>query len=199
MEDQRYREFFDAPNPVKGEALLGLSTVPSSADAQLSNTVSVLFSEHYEGPLTVETLTADGAFRGIGTFFGATDEIGWNSLPIVPESAGAPAQPRPADPQALAVAVRGLASNEFRVAHWGKPPAADEDLTLRFYVNSQRGDMSLRAGRRVVPCTKVQLSRPLRFDVYCDLALSELPPENAVDLIRRDRFRIEAQRIVVLR
>jgi hypothetical protein len=194
LADQPYREFFNPANPVKGEALLGLSVVPQSADVQLTDQISVWFGEHYEGPVTVETLAADGAFRGVGSFDGATDRVGWNSITI----AGGAGRARPTSPEGLAIAVRGKEPNEFRIAHWGEPPASDEGLVLRLYVNSRRGDMSVRAGSVVVPCKRVELARPLRFDVYCDLAMKDLPASNAIDLIRRDGFHIEAQPIVIL-
>ena len=194
LAEQPYREFFDPANPVKGEALLGVSIVPHSAEVQLADKISVWFGEHYEGPVTVETLAADGAFRGVGSFAGATDRVGWNSIPIAQDGSRA----RPASPEALAIAVRGAAPNEFRIAHWGDPPASEDGLVLRLYVNSRRGDMSVRAGGVVVPCKRVELARPLRFDAYCDLAMKDLPASNAVDLIRRDGFHIEAQPIVIL-
>jgi hypothetical protein len=194
---QPYREFFDPDNPVKGEALLGLSIVPASSAVQLSDKVSVWFGQHYEGSLSVETLAADGRFRGVGAFTGSTDQVGWNAVPLQPPEGNGRA--RPADPAALAVAVRGGAPNEFRITSWGDPPVSDDGLQLRFYVNSRRGDMSVRAASVVVPCKPVELQRPLRFDAYCDLALSDLPPSNSVDLIRRDGFHIESQSIRILR
>lgn len=189
-----YREFFDPANPVKGEALLGLTVVPPSADVQLADKISVWFGEHYDGAVTVETLAADGAFRGVGSFEGVTDRVGWHSLAVAPDASRA----RPASPEALAIAVRGQAPNEFRIVHWGDPPASEDGLVLRLYVNSRRGDMSVRAGSVVVPCKPVDLVRPLRFDVYCDLALRDLPSDDAVQLIRRDGFHIESQKIVIL-
>jgi hypothetical protein len=194
---QPYREFFDPDNPVKGEALLGLSIVPANSDVQLSNKLSVWFGQHYDGPLSVETLAADGRFRGVGSFTGSTDQIGWNAVPLKPELDQG--KVRPTDPVALAVAVRGRAPNEFRITSWGDPPPSEDGAVLRFYVNSRRGDMSVRAANVVVECKPIELVRPLRFDAYCDLALRDVPATNAVDLIRRDGFNIESQSIRILR
>ena len=48
--------------------------------------------------------------------------------------------------------------------------------------------MFVRAGARVVRCAPMGIPQPVRFDTYCDLALTDVPSHGQVTLIRRDQF-----------
>ena len=62
---REYREFFNATVPVRGEAVVGLAVVPA-AGAERAKVVEVWLPYRLSGELRVETLTADGRFRGEG-------------------------------------------------------------------------------------------------------------------------------------
>lgn len=190
---REYREYFNQPNPVKGEALVGVSVLPEPS-AQRSNVLRVFFSQPYEGPLVVETASADGSFRGSGEFAGAVNEPGWAPLQLA-----SGATQRPADPAALAVAARGRAPNEFRVVQWGDEPIAEDALMIRLYVNGRRGDMSVQAGGARYTCSRIAGQRLLRFDMYCDLPWSSLPDDGVVTLVRRDGFNVLPQQVKIVR
>lgn len=192
---REYREFVNHPNPVKGEALVGVAVVPAP-DAQRSSVLQVFFGAPYSGPLVIETATADGSFRGSGEFSGSTDVPGWTRLELGP---GATGQARPADPEALAVAVRGAAPSTFRVVHWGDGVISEEGLVVRLYVNARRGDMSVQAGEQKIRCKRVGGQRLLRFDMYCDVPWASIPDDGSVTLVRRDGFNVLPQRVTIAR
>ena len=195
LDGQQYREFFDPPNPVKGEALVGISIVPNQK-AQEGDEVQVWFSGRYAGKLSVETLAADGSFRGIGSFEGSSEDE-WTPLPIRPDTK-TPGKTRPADPETLALAVRGEDPDEFVIAHWGDKPEAQNDLVVRFYVNGRRGDMRVSAGDATVRCKPVDLPRPLRFDAICDLPFAAVLATYSIVLTRSDGFGSDQQTITIL-
>ncbi len=190
---REYREYFNQPNPVKGEALVGVAIVPDP-QAQRSNVLHVFFGEPYAGGLVVETATADGSFRGSGEFAGTVERAGWAPLLL-----GTDGKSRPADPAALAVAARGKAPNEFRVVHWGDEPAAEDDLVVRLYVNGRRGDMSVQAAGQRFRCGRLEGQRLLRFDMVCDIPWSSIPADGVVTLVRRDGFNVLPQQVRIAR
>ncbi len=192
---REYREFVNPPNPVKGEALVGVAVVPSPG-AQRSSVLQVYFGAPYSGPLVIETATADGSFRGSGEFAGSSDGAGWVRLQL---DSGAGDPVRPADPEALAVAARGDAPSTFRVAHWGDGAVSEDGLLVRLYVNARRGDMSVQAGSEKIRCKRVSGQRLLRFDMYCDVPWASIPDDGTVTLVRRDGFNVLPQRVTIAR
>jgi len=190
---REYREYFNQPNPVKGEALVGVAIVPDPR-AQRSNVLHIFFGEPYEGVLVLETATADGSFRGSGEFAGSVERAGWAQLLL-----GTDGESRPADPAALAVAARGTAPNELRVVHWGDEPAAEDDLVVRLYVNGRRGDMSVQAAGERFRCGRLDGQRLLRFDMVCDIPWSSIPEDGVVTLVRRDGFNVLPQQVRIAR
>jgi hypothetical protein len=196
VQGREYREFTGMVNPVRGEALLGLAVVPAD-EAPRSQTVEVWLPDRFTGELQVETLSADGRFRGEGAYRGTSEGGRWVTLSVAPanaRSAGS-ASPRPGDSATLALAVRGPNSTLF-VARWGSPTPRPA-TRLRFYVNSRRADVSVRAGAMTVPCTALKIPQPLRFDAYCDVATSDILANGSVVLIRRDLFDEETQPLTV--
>jgi len=196
--DRKYREYFGEPSPVKGETLVGVSVVPNAAE-QRSNTLQVLLpvalAAAGEQTIRVEAASADGLFRGVGEFRDPAATPGWTTLDLDPPPSG---KQRPADELRLAVAVRGARPNEFLVARWGSEPATD-DARVRLYVNSRRGDMSLKVGDSSVPCTAIPGGPLVRFDAVCDVALADIPADGRVRLMRRDAFNRSYQDVFILR
>lgn len=194
VKGREYREFFNQVNPVRGEAVLGIAIIPAD-DAPRSQTVQVWLPDRFSGELQVETLTADGRFRGEGVYAGSSDGGRWVPLPLASGQRGGNAAPRPGDPATLALSVRGPDASLF-VARWNPtPPAAT--ARVRLYVNSRRADMFVRAGATVARCARLDIPQPLRFDTYCDLDLTDLPADGRLTLIRRDQFDEESQPLTV--
>lgn len=195
---REYREFFNPVNPVAGEAVVGLSIAPTEA-AQRAAVVWVFLREPFSGEIHLETATADGRFRGEGFYSGSTKGNEWVALELVAQPGGDDkgASPRPANPAALAIAARGPGRTLY-LASWGEPPTAGSAARLRLYVNSRRAEMFVRAGQRLVRCASTGISQPVRFDSYCDVAMSDVPADGRVLLIRRDQFDEQSQTIKVL-
>jgi hypothetical protein len=192
LEGREYREFLNPVNPVRGEALVGLAVLPS-ADAPRGQTVEVWLPDKFSGELQVETLTADGRFRGEGVYTGSSGGGQWVPLTLIAKDKASSA--RPGDPATLALAVRGPGATLF-VARWGSAPVGPA-TRIRLYVNSRRADMFLRAGEKVVRCASLNIPQPLRFDAYCDLAAGDVPANGQIGLIRRDQFDEQTQTVTV--
>jgi hypothetical protein len=160
--------------------------------------VEVWLPEGLDGELVLETLTADGRFRGEGAYRGKSDGGRWVALPLKGKST---LDVRPGDPFTLAVAVRGPKPT-LLVARWG-PPAPQTasgpqpTSSIRLYVNGRRGDMFASAGGNVVPCTPVKIPQPLRFDAYCDVSASAVRSDGRIILTRRDQFDEQSQTVMV--
>ena len=128
---REYREYHNPVNPVRGEAVVGLSIKPTEAD-QGKAIVNVLLPAAYSGELRIETASADGRFRGEGVFVGSVKsgkDSEWVELPLPVQSAGAASAPalRPVSPSSLAIAARGDGGRTF-LARWGAAalaPATD--------------------------------------------------------------------------
>jgi hypothetical protein len=183
---REYREFFNPVNPVRGEAVLGVALLPAD-EAPNSQRVEVWLPDRFSGELQLETLTADGRFRGEGVYAGSSAGGRWAPLPLSATSGG----PRPGGAATLALAVRGPGSALF-VARWSSS-SREPATRVRLYVNSRRAEMFVRAGAKVSRCTPLGIPQPLRFDAYCDLDLGDLPEHGQLTLIRRDQFDEESQ------
>lgn len=194
VQGREYREFYNPINPVRGEAVVGLSIVPTESVLR-GKVVEVWLPDQFAGELHIETTTADGRFRGEGAFSGSSTGGRWVPLMLTPNAPGAKAPAvRPGDPGTLSLAVRGPGQT-FYVARWGGPDAAAS--RLRLYVNSRRADMFVRAGVTVVRCVSLNIPQPLRFDVYCDVAVGDVPADGRLMLIRRDQFDEQTQTFTV--
>jgi hypothetical protein len=191
---REYREFFNPVTPVRGEAVLGMAVVPSTADATKGATIEVWVPDRFSGEVQVETLTADGRFRGTGAYVGASAGGQWVPLPLKPANPEGPAS-RPGTPQTLAVAVR-TPSGELLLARWGGSPTPTP-ARMRLYVNGRRADMFVRAGANVIRCAPVEVAQPLRFDAYCDVPVGDVPADGGLVLIRRDQSDEQTQRVIV--
>jgi hypothetical protein len=181
---REYKEFHNPVNPVRGEAVLGLAVLPT-AEAQKSGAVEVWLP----AALQLETLTADGRFRGVGAYSGSTGGGQWVELKLTPGTS------RPGDPMTLALSVRGPGPALF-VARW-KTDAARPAERLRIYVNARRADIFLRAGTTLSRCVAINIPQPLRFDAYCDVSRSDIPASGELTLIRKDQFDEQEQTITV--
>lgn len=192
VKGREYREFVNPVNPVRGEAVVGVAVLPT-AEALASRTVEVWLPDRFMGELQVETLTADGRFRGEGVFTGASPGGQWMPLTLGP--AGPAAGARPSNPATLALAVRGPESVLF-VARWATS-ASRPAAQVRLYVNGRRADTFVRAGERVIRCSPVGIPQPLRFDAVCDVPASDIPADGKLVLIRRDQFDEQSQTVTV--
>lgn len=179
VQGREYKEFFNPVNPVRGEAVVGFAVLPTSEGVR-SREIEVWLPGPFKGDLTVETLSADGRFRGEGVYRGASTG-GWVRLALVGSSPS-----RPSDPATLALVVHGPESAVF-IARWVTTPARPSER-LRLYVNGRRADMFVKAGSSVAPCTPLKIPQPLRFDAYCDIDRRSVPPDGVLILIRRDQF-----------
>jgi len=189
-----YREFHKPVNPVRGEAVVGLALAPSKDD-QRANVVQVFLPEPFAGQLRLETISADGSFRGEGVFDGKSNGSEWATLALAPVGSSTDNE-RPANPETLSIAVRDEKGGLY-VARWGEASAPSGSETLRIYVNSRRAEMFLRVGSRVERCRSIDVPQPERFDAYCDAQLSELPDNGEVVLVRRDQFEEQTQAFTV--
>jgi hypothetical protein len=188
IKGREYREFMNPVIPVRGEALVGVAVVQAPG-ASRSAVVEVWLPGRFSGDLQLETLTADGRFRGVGAYTGSTNGPGWVALTLLDNPA------RPADPMTLALGVRGSDSTLF-AARWrtDASPAA----SVRLYVNSRRADVFVRAGGApAVRCTPVAIAHPVRFDAYCDVPAAAIAAGGAVTIIRRDQFDEQSQTVRV--
>jgi hypothetical protein len=190
-----YREFHKPVNPVRGEAVVGLALAPSKDD-QRANVVQVFLPEPFAGQLRLETISADGSFRGEGLFDGKSPGAEWATLPLAAQGASSEDKERPANPETLSIAVRDSKGGLY-VARWGEAPAPSGSETLRIYVNSRRAEMFLRVGTRVERCHGLDIPQPERFDAYCDALLSDLPADGQLVLVRRDQFEEQTQPFTV--
>ena len=196
---REYREFYNPVNPVRGEAVVGLAVVPTEA-AQRAGVIQVYLQGPYTGEILVEATTADGRFRGEGIYAGSTRGKEWISLPLTSSSqaSGKDIPLRPTSPTLLSIAARGPGGS-LLVVQWGDQPPFGSSDKLRLYVNSRRAEMFVRAGTNsganVVRCMPINIQQSIRFDSYCDLAISELPKNGQVVLIRRDQFDEQTQTI----
>lgn len=187
---REYREFVNPVNPVRGEAVVGLS-VPPTESALQSAVVHVYMPHQFAGEIRLETASADGRFRGEGVFSGATKGKEWVPLALVEGNAKGSTQ-RPTNPAQLAVAARGPGGALY-VVQWGDPAPAGSSERLRLYVNSRRADMFVRAGAKVVRCAPLGVPQPVRFDTVCDLLMADVPEGGQIVLIRRDQFDEQSQ------
>jgi hypothetical protein len=196
VQGREYREILNPVNPVRGEAVLGISVIPAD-EARHSQKVQVWIPDSFSGELEVETLTADGRFRGSGAFAGASRGGQWVPLSLESTGRSGPSTmiPRPGTPSTLALAVRAPGSALF-VARWGDSPPP-QPIRFRLYVNSRRADMFVRAGETVVRCTPLDIPQPLRFDTFCDLPASAVPTDGRIVLVRRDQFDEQTQAVTV--
>jgi hypothetical protein len=187
---REYKEFFNPVNPVRGEAVVGFAALPT-AEAIKGTAIEVWLPGNFDGDLQVETLTADGRFRGEGVYRGKSPGGRWVPLTLTGSSPS-----RPGDPATLALAVRGPGSAVF-VARWATTPARPA-ARLRLYVNGRRADMFVRVGTKTAqPCVALTIAQPLRFDAYCDVDRRDVPPDGVITLIRRDQFDEQEQHLRV--
>jgi hypothetical protein len=195
VDGHEYREFHKPVNPVRGEAVVGLAIAPSERD-QRADVVQVFLPEPFTGQLRLETISADGSFRGEGLFDGESQGEEWASLPLAARGAANEGRERPANPETLSIAVRD-AKGSLYVARWGDTLEQKSNDTLRIYVNSRRAEMFLRVGGRVDRCHSLDIPQPERFDAYCDVSWSEIPADGNLVLIRRDQFEEQSQHFTV--
>src|SRR3989441_3083053 len=192
---REYHEMFNATNQVRGEAVVALVLAPS-LEAQRANTIQVLLPASYNGELRVETLSADGRFRGEGSFSGSRSLNRWVALQL---GQADPKEPhanlrRPVNTETLALAVRGVDGTLY-VARWGGGvPSSDRSEKLRIYVNSGRAEIFIVPGKATaVHCRPLNIPQPLRYDSYCDVPLADAPADGNFKLIRRDHFEEQTQ------
>ena len=192
-----YREFSNRVNPVRGEAVVGLSLAPTEAD-QKADVVQVFLPQPFSGEIRIETLTADGRFRGEGTYSGSSNGKEWVRLALLASPSVDSTEPsaRPVNPFTLAIAARGPAGTLYLV-RWGNSPVVGSSERLRLYVNSRRAEMFVRAGKQVLRCARSPTPQPLRFDSYCDIAMVDVPSDGNLLLIRRDQFDEETRKLKV--
>jgi len=193
-----YREFHNPVNPVRGEAVVGIALAPSEA-AQADTAVRVFIAQPFSGEIRVETATADGRFRGEGTYAGSSKGNEWVTLELKPsgKSEGSSALRRPVGATLLALSARGSSTGELFVSHWGSDDPSGTDNNVRLYVNSRRADMFIRAGSTVTPCAKNDVPQPVRFDTYCDVARRDIPKDGNLMLIRREMMNEQSQKIKI--
>ena len=187
---REYREFINPVNPVRGEAVVGLSVPPAESALQAA-VVHVYIPQPFSGEIRLETATADGRFRGEGVFSGSTKGKEWVPLTLREGNVKGPTQ-RPTNPDQLSVAARGPGGALY-VVQWGDPAPAGRGERLRLYVNSRRADMFVRAGSKVVRCAPLAVPQPVRFDTVCDLLMADVPESGQIVLIRRDQFDEQTQ------
>lgn len=195
VDGHEYREFHKPVNPVRGEAVVGLAIAPSERD-QRANVVQVFLPEPFTGQLRLETISADGSFRGEGMFDGKSGGAEWATLPLAAQGAASEDKQRPANPETLSIAVRDSKGNLY-VARWGDTPTPSGGETLRIYVNSRRAEMFLRVGNRADRCHSLDIAQPERFDTYCDAPLADIPADGKLTLVRRDQFEEQSQPVTV--
>ena len=198
---REYREYFNPVNPVRGEAVIGITMRPTE-DQQRAPVVQVLVPAGYSGEIHLEMASADGKFRGEGVFTGGTKNKEWISLPLTAPTTkeGTPTFARPVSPLSLAVVARGSGGAVFLV-RWGTASPADKpEDHVRFYVNSRRAEMFVRgaAGTAPVRCKPIGVAQPIRFDTHCDVPLGDIPADGQISLIRRDQFDEQTQNLKVL-
>ncbi len=200
VKDREYREYVNPSNPVAGKAVVGAVVLAAAPDAARQNQLSVFLPKPLTGQLHLEISSADGKFRGEGTFQGNSNGNEWVTLPLLP--AGASNQ-RPADARALAVSVSDGSGASVFVSNWGAPPAeaqAPLTQTLRVFVNSRRGEMYWSNGSSPSQrCTSLGTTAAVRFDAVCDVPLTQLGKDGTLRLIRRDGFDTETQTFSVAR
>ena len=190
-----YHEVLNATNRVRGEAVVALVLAPT-VEAQQADTIRVRLPASYSGELRVEVLSADGRFRGEGSFTGSRGDDRWVGLRLGRGGAKEPPAdpPRPVSTETLALSVRG-ADGTLYVARWGgETPAANDRGSLRIYVNSGRADIFIVPGAtRAIHCRSLTIAQPLCYDSYCDVPLADIPPDGKFKLIRRDQFEEQTQ------
>lgn len=200
VKDREYREYVNPSNPVAGKAVVGAVVLAVAPDAARQNQLSVFLSKPLTGQLHLEISSADGKFRGEGTYQGNSQGNEWITLPLL--STGANNQ-RPADARALAVSVSDGSGTSVFVSNWGPPPAdaqAPLTQTLRLFVNSRRGEMFWSSGSGSSQrCTSLGATATVRFDSVCDVPLAKLGEKGEVRLTRRDGFDTETQMFSVAR
>jgi hypothetical protein len=186
---REYREYQNPVNPVRGEAVIGLAIAPMNEAQQRATSVQVLLPAAYSGEIHIETASADGKFRGDGTFVGATKDKGWVSLPltIAAPSDGKLPPARPVNPLSLAIAARGSGGNMFLV-RWGDATQVGAPEVVRLYVNSKRADTFVRAAAKPARCKPIGVAQPIRFDSYCDVSMSDIAPDGQLSITRREQF-----------
>jgi hypothetical protein len=192
---REYREIFNATNQVRGEAVVALVVAPTD-ESQQTDTIRVLLPKAYSGEVQVEVLSADGRFRGEGSFAGSRGDDQWVALRLGrSDTSEAPVNPRrPVSAETLALAVRG-ADGTLYVARWGGgTPSSTGSERLRMYVNSGRADVFIVPGeRKAVRCRSLTIPQPLRYDSFCDVPIADVPDDGRFKLIRRDQFDQQTQ------
>lgn len=191
---REYREVFNPTNPVRGEAIVGLSFVPSQQGIT-DRKIEVWFPGAFKGELEIEVSTADGRFHGQGTYAGSADASGWVSIELNPFGASdtKALRPLPGDPNMLALAVRGRAEapqgapngpQVLLVARWSddKSPTTGK---VRVYVNSRRADIFIKTLKED-RCSPISGTQTLRFDMLCDISALDLGKVKALEVIRVD-------------
>ncbi len=143
-----YREFSNRVNPVRGEAVVGLSLAPTEADRK-ADVVQVFLPQPFSGEIRIETLTADGRFRGEGAYSRSSNGKEWVRLALLASPSVDSTEPsaRPVNPFTLAIAARGPAGTLYLV-RWGNSPVVGSSERVRLYVNSRRAEMFVRAGKQ---------------------------------------------------
>ena len=167
---REYHEVLNATNRVRGEAVVALVLAPT-VEAQQADTIRVRLPASYSGELRVEVLSADGRFRGEGSFTGSRGDDRWVGLRLGRGGAKEP----PADVRPGAFVTIEIGS-------------------LRIYVNSGRADIFIVPGAtKAVHCRSLNIAQALRYDTYCDVPLADIPPDGKFKLIRRDQFEEQTQ------
>jgi len=192
---REYHETLNATNRVRGEAVVAIVLGPT-VEAQRADTIRVRLPVSYSGELRVEVLSADGRFRGEGSFTGSRGAERWVALRL---GSGGDKEPpadatRPVSTETLALSVHG-ADGTLYVARWGGEASVPDDRgSLRIYVNSGRADIFIVPGAaKAVHCRSLTIAQPLRYDSYCDVPLANVPADGKFKLIRRDQFEEQTQ------
>lgn len=197
---KEYREFYDAVNPVSGEAILGVALAPSKS-TQEDNVVQVYFPHEWSGQVHIQTLSSDGRFRGEGLYSGTTKGKEWVPLLLGDTSSAGSTNinTRPTGPESLAISARDPVGNLHLVWWSANPPPTSREL-IRFYVNTRRADAFLTSETTVSPkmCKSLRSGQTIRFDAYCDLTASDIPPSGEMLLIRRANFVDETQKFKIV-
>jgi hypothetical protein len=194
VKDREYREYVNPNNPVAGKAVVGAVVLAAAPDVTKQNQLSVFIPKAMSGQLHLEISSADGRFRGEGTYQGNSQGNEWVTLPLT----SATDNQRPADASALAVSVSDGSSASIYVTNWGAPPGGTQAQTLRVFVNSRRGEMYWSAGSGAAQrCASLGAAVPVRFDSVCDVPLAQLAKGASLRLVRRDGFDTESQTLTI--